>query len=89
MKKFFIGFCFCALCALYAHGEVSSGVELPKNSTVPVLVENVRPKEEEVGLTKEFILSKVQLELRKNGITPEDGSLSERGFFIYVNISVI
>ena len=84
-KCFLIGFCFCALSTF---GEVSSGVELPKNAPVPVLVENVRPKEDDLGLTREFILSKVELELRRNGITPEDGSVSDRGYFIYINVSV-
>ena len=69
--------------------EDGSGLEAPSGSKVYVIVERVSIEAEQLGLTKEFIKSKAELQLHRNGIPI--GSLEEShqaGFYLDVNVHV-
>lgn len=67
-----------------------SGLEVPPGTKVYVLVEDVSEDAKKSGLTKELIESKVELQLRRNGIavgTREDGFESDLYLYVVVGVT--
>jgi len=65
-----------------------TGCELPKGSKIPVLIEHIGDDEIRVGLSKDLVQSKVELQLRKNGLNSVTADLHSP-YYCYVNIGVV
>lgn len=83
---------FISLLLFLISGSVSasdSGLKVQPETKIFVLVEKVEKESVKFGLTKELIVNKVELQLRRNGIpvgSMEDGLKS--GIYLYVNCGV-
>jgi len=91
MRRTIVGILiFIISIALNADSGISSGLEVSQETKVYVLVEITGEEAKAIGLTKEHITSKVELQLRKNGIavgTNEEALAS--GLYLYVTCNVI
>ncbi len=64
--------------------EEGTGLETGGDMRVYVIVAR------KIGLTRQLIQSKVELQLRRNGITPTTAEASlELGYYLYINVNVI
>jgi hypothetical protein len=71
-----------------AIADTGTGVELPRDAPIPILME-ISKGAEELGLTEDYVRSKVELQLRRNGLKPTNQPRSQVGWHsIYVNINV-
>lgn len=61
---------------------------MPRGQSVPVVIANLDNETMQLGLTEDYLRSKVELRLRRNGIVPEPPNPA-RQFHVYVNISVL
>lgn len=78
------------LIVLTGTSMADTGVELPKNSPIPIVVEQLSKDALDIGLTEDLIRSKVELQFRRNGIQPAAGDPKSiaKGYFVYVRVSV-
>jgi len=81
-----------ALLALLVGGFASaadSGLEVNSGTKIYVLVENLSDDAKATGLTKEFIASKTELQLRRNGVpVGSRKNAYASGVHLYVNCGV-
>lgn len=68
--------------------ERGGGVELPKEATIPVVVERLDDEAKAMGLSVGIIRAKVALRLRSNGLKPclHDGS--GLPYYLYIRIGM-
>ena len=79
---------FYALCMATVLAQ-SSGLEVPVGSKVYVVVEILAPDAAAMGLSREIILNKCELQLRRNGISlGKRGDGLASGFHLYVNCGI-
>ncbi len=70
--------------------EEGTGLETGGDMRVHVLVEDLPEDARQIGLTKQLIQSKVELQLRRNGITPSSKeTLEALGYFLYIKVNVV
>ena len=69
--------------------QQDTGLEVLPGTKICVIVENISADAKAIGLTKELITTKVELQLRRNGVlvgTEDDAA--ESGMFLYVTCGV-
>ncbi|MBA7493390.1 hypothetical protein ES702_03948 [subsurface metagenome] len=70
--------------------ELGTGLETGGDMRVCIAVETMSEDARQTNLSRELIKSKVELQLRRNGITPTDYATGiELGYFLYININIV
>ena len=70
--------------------EEGTGLETGGDMRVHVIVESLSEDARQIGLTKQLIQSKVELQLRRNGITPTTIEIGvELGYYLYINVNAV
>jgi hypothetical protein len=69
----------------FLQGEPGTGLEVDNYRDIVVLVENLNPAAEALGLTAGGIEDRVELRLRAAGVTPTSEYLT---YYLYVNVGV-
>jgi len=75
------------LSVLIGTAKADSGVVVPKGTPIKLIVEDVDDEEQRLGLTVDYIRSKAELQLRRNGIRPV--RKSPEPYYLYVNVQTV
>ncbi len=66
---------------------LDTGLELAKDSPIPVVIESVNQETQQLGLTEEFIRSWVERHLRQKGLKPVPHTIFD-DCFLYIRFNV-
>ena len=75
---------FVSLETALAAPQSGTGLEVTSHDSLRVVIERLSEKTVAIGLTEKILKDKIELRLRRNGITPTDSRASDH--FLYLNL---